>query len=265
MAAITVNVLLEMKKKGEKITCLTAYDYSFAALLDKADTDIILVGDSLGMVIQGRETTLGVSLQEAVYHTKCVSKGAKNALILADMPFGTFQSCPEAAFDNAVVLLADGGANMVKIEGGSVMSDTVSFLVSRGIPVCGHLGLTPQSVNQLGGYYAQGTDDVSAEKILNDAVCLADAGISLLILESMPARLAELITRKIDVPTIGIGAGPATDGQVLVLYDLLGIYPNGSPSFSKNFLQENETVLDAIIGFNNAVKKGLFPSKAHFT
>ena len=252
-----------MKVRGERISCLTVYDYSFAHILDRAGVEILLVGDSLGMVVQGHPTTLPVSLEDVVYHTQCVSRGCENALVIADMPFGSFQGSPQSAFDSAARLMSEGKAQMVKIEGGAVMATTVAFLVDRGIPVCGHLGLTPQSVNQLGGFRVQGRQASAAEQLRQDAQSLQDAGASVLVLEAVPSGLAREITQSIKIPTIGIGAGPDTDGQVLVLYDLLGIYPQKSPKFSKNFLDGAGSVSGAVKTFVEDVRSGQFPGPEH--
>ena len=252
-----------MKVRGERISCLTVYDYSFAHILDRAGVEILLVGDSLGMVVQGHPTTLPVSLEDVVYHTQCVSRGCENALVIADMPFGSFQGSPQSAFDSAARLMSEGKAQMVKIEGGAVMATTVAFLVDRGIPVCGHLGLTPQSVNQLGGFRVQGRQASAAEQLRQDAQSLQDAGASVLVLEAVPSGLAREITQSIKIPTIGIGAGPDTDGQVLVLYDLLGIYPQKSPKFSKNFLDGAGSVSGAVKAFVEDVRSGQFPGPEH--
>jgi len=260
---ITTTELSVMKVRGERISCLTVYDYSFAHILDRAGVEILLVGDSLGMVVQGHPTTLPVSLEDVVYHTQCVSRGCENALVIADMPFGSFQGSPQSAFDSAARLMSEGKAQMVKIEGGAVMATTVAFLVDRGIPVCGHLGLTPQSVNQLGGFRVQGRQASAAEQLRQDAQSLQDAGASVLVLEAVPSGLAREITQSIKIPTIGIGAGPDTDGQVLVLYDLLGIYPQKSPKFSKNFLDGAGSVSGAVKTFVEDVRSGQFPGPEH--
>lgn len=260
---ITITELAAMKTRQEPISCLTVYDYSFASILENAGVEVLLVGDSLGMVIQGHGTTLPVSVEEVIYHTRCVAQGAKTSLIIADMPFGSFQKSSQDAFENAARLLGEGGAHMVKIEGGAVMTETVEFLVARGIPVCGHLGLTPQSVNQLGGFRVQGRLDSTAEELRRDARSLAEAGASLLILEAIPQELGKEITENVSVPTLGIGAGPDTDGQVLVLYDLLGLYPKKSPKFSKNFLEGAGSVQGAIEAFVQAVRAREFPGPEH--
>ena len=260
---VTVTQLSAMKDRGERISCLTVYDYSFAHILEQAGVDILLVGDSLGMVIQGHETTLPVSMADVLYHTQCVSRGCNDALVIADMPFGSYQGSPQSAFENAVRLVGEGGAHMVKIEGGTAMAETVTFLVDRGIPVCGHIGLTPQSVNQLGGFRVQGREEPAAEALRRDARNLAEAGASLLIIEAIPAQLAKSITDSVSIPTVGIGAGPDTDGQVLVLYDVLGLFPRKSPKFSKDFLEGKGSVLEAVKGFVEDVRARRFPGPEH--
>lgn len=263
MKPVTITTLKSMKRAGERITCLTAYDYSFAYLLDNAGIDMIIVGDSVGMVCQGHETTLPVSLNDMVYHTGCVASGCKRALIVADMPFLSYEMSPEQALVNAGRLMQEGRAHVVKIEGGRPMVETVRFLTERGIPVCGHLGLTPQSVHQLGGFRVQGRDEASAERIRNDAQALQEAGAGILVLEAIPSKLGKEISAGLSIPTIGIGAGPDCDGQVLVLQDMLGIYPRPSPKFSKNFMDGNESVQAAIKAYIAAVHKGEFPGPEH--
>jgi 3-methyl-2-oxobutanoate hydroxymethyltransferase len=256
-------VTLQQKKaKGEKIVALTCYDASFASLLDNASIDVLLVGDSLGMVLHGNSSTLSVTLHDMQYHTRCVAQGNKNAYIMTDMPFGSYQQNPEQALRNAARLMASG-AHMVKLEGGAVMAETVQFLVQRGIPVCGHLGLTPQSVHQLGGYRVQGRSESDAEKLLSDAKTLADAGAGILLLEMIPATLAKKISESISIPTIGIGAGVDCDGQVLVLQDMLGIYAGKSPKFSRNFMQGADSIQAAVQHYADAVRNSTFPSAEH--
>lgn len=262
MKRVTVLTLDEMKRAGEKIASLTAYDYSFGSLLDRAGVDAILVGDTLGMIIQGRRTTLPVTLDHMAYHVECVARGVERAMLIADMPFLSFQATREQTLLNAGRLMQAGG-HIVKIEGGEPMADTVRFLVERGIPVCGHLGLTPQSYHQLGGNRVQGRSDVAAERIRRDATALAEAGASALVLEAIPATLAARITAEIPIPTIGIGAGVECDGQVLVLYDMLGIYPHRTPKFAKNFLQGAGSVEAAIAAYVSAVKSRQFPGPEH--
>jgi 3-methyl-2-oxobutanoate hydroxymethyltransferase len=252
-----------MKQAGEKITCLTAYDYSFAHLLDSAGIDTIIVGDSVGMVCQGHETTLPVTLSDMVYHTRCVASGCQRTLIVADMPFLSYEVSPEQTFTNAGHLMKEGCAHVVKIEGGRTMAETVRFLTERGIPVCGHLGLTPQSVHQLGGFRVQGRDKAAAERLRNDAHALQEAGASILVLEAIPSELAKDVSAELTIPTIGIGAGPDCDGQVLVLQDMLGIYPRRSPKFSKNFMEGNGSIQAAVEAFIVAVREREFPGPEH--
>jgi 3-methyl-2-oxobutanoate hydroxymethyltransferase len=257
----TVPALSAMAQAGEKIAMLTCYDASFAAVLDRAGVDALLIGDSLGMVIGGHASTLPVTLDEMIYHTRCVAAGARQALVLADMSFGSYQATREQAYANAARLMA-AGAQMVKLEGGAWVAPTVEFLVARGIPVCGHLGLQPQSVHRVGGYKAQGKTEASARVLREDAQALATAGIELLVLEMVPAALAAEITAQRTVPTIGIGAGPGCSGQVLVLYDMLGIYPKPA-RFVRNFMTEGKTIEGAIEAYVTAVKDGSFPGPEH--
>ncbi len=254
--------LQQLKERGEKIAVLTSYDASFAALSDKAGVDVLLVGDSLGMTIQGYTSTLPVSLRDMEYHTRCVAKGVQQAFIVTDMPFGSYQINPEQAFENAALLMA-AGAQMVKVEGGSIMLDTVRFLVERGIPVCGHLGLTPQSVHQFGGYRVQARDEAAARQLLDDAKALASAGAGMLVLEMVPTALAAAVSQAIKIPVIGIGAGKYCDGQVLVLQDMLGIYAGKSPRFVRNFMQGATSIQQAISDYVAAVKAQTFPDTEH--
>jgi 3-methyl-2-oxobutanoate hydroxymethyltransferase len=255
---VTLTTLQKMARDGDPITMLTCYDASFATVLDSAGVDTLLVGDSLGNVIKGEATTLTVTLAEMAYHTRCVARGAKRALLIADMPFGTFQLSPEKTFENAVPLMA-AGAHMVKLEGGQEMAETVSFLTRRGVPVCGHIGLTPQSVHQLGGFKVQGRGEAQAARLLDDAKALEQAGAGLLVLEAMPATLAQKVTASISTPTIGIGAGPHCSGQVLVLYDMLDLYPGHRPKFVRNFMAGAGNVQAAVAAFVQAVKNRSFP------
>ncbi len=258
----TLTKLQTMRSKGEKIAVLTCYDASFATLLEAQGIDVLLVGDSLGMVLQGHETTLPVTLDDMAYHTACVARGAKQAFIVADMPFGTFQVSPEKTFEHAARLM-EAGAQMVKLEGGASMVETVRFLTGRGIPVCGHLGLTPQSVHQLGGYRVQGKDSAAAQKLLEDAVALEQAGAGMIVLEAMPALLVAEITAALSIPTIGIGAGAACSGQVLVLHDMLDIYPGKKARFVKNYMQGANSIADAVANYVAEVKAGDFPAQEH--
>ncbi|MEK6551756.1 MAG: 3-methyl-2-oxobutanoate hydroxymethyltransferase [Pseudomonadota bacterium] len=263
MKRVTLATLRDMKQAGEKIACLTAYDYSFAALLDRAGIDLVMVGDSLGMVMQGHDSTLPVKTAHVVYHSQCVARGLTRALLVADMPFMSYQQGPERAIVAAGRLMQDGGAQVVKLEGGEAMAETVRFLTERGIPVCAHLGLTPQSVHQLGGYRVQGREPDTADRLQHDARVLEQAGAGLLVLEAVPAALAKSITVALSIPTIGIGAGVDTDGQILVLQDMLGLYPRPSPKFSKNFMDGAGSLEQAIHQYVSAVKERRFPGPEH--
>jgi 3-methyl-2-oxobutanoate hydroxymethyltransferase len=258
----TLTKLQAMHIKDEKIAVLTCYDASFAALLEVQGVDVLLVGDSLGMVLQGHDTTLPVTLDEMVYHTACVARGTKQIFILSDMPFGTFQISPQETFAHAAKLMA-AGAQMVKLEGGASMVETVRFLTERGIAVCGHVGLTPQSVHQLGGYRVQGKDSADAQRLLQDAVALEQAGAGMLVLEAIPSLLAAEITAQLTIPTIGIGAGAACSGQVLVLHDMLDIYPGKKARFVKNYMQGASSIAQALANYVAEVKTGCFPTKEH--
>ncbi|NOT98536.1 MAG: 3-methyl-2-oxobutanoate hydroxymethyltransferase [Sideroxydans sp.] len=258
----TLNTLQTLRSKGEKIAMLTCYDASFATLLENNGVDVLLVGDSLGMVIQGRESTLPVTLEQMAYHTACVAAGSQQALILADMPFGTSQISPRETFAYAAQLMA-AGAHMVKLEGGVTMVETVRFLTSRGIPVCAHIGLTPQSVHQLGGYRVQGRSDAGAQQLLQDALALQEAGASVVLMEAIPAALATQVTASLQVPTIGIGAGAGCSGQVLVLHDMLGIYPGKKARFVKDFMSGAGTISQAVSNYVAEVKAGTFPALEH--
>ena len=258
----TLTSLQALRDKGEKIAVLTCYDASFAALLEAGGVNVLLVGDSLGMVLQGHETTLPVTLDEMVYHTACVARGSKQAFIITDMPFGTFQVSPEKTFENAARLMA-AGAQMIKLEGGSAMDKTISFLTGRGIPVCAHIGLTPQSVHQIGGYRVQGKNEADSQRLLQDAVIVEQSGAGLVVLEAMPALLAAEITANVSIPTIGIGAGAACSGQVLVLHDMLDIYPGKKARFVKNYMQGAQGIADAVKRFVIEVKSGAFPGAEH--
>ncbi len=256
---------------GEKIAMLTSYDATFAKLSEEAGVDIILVGDSLGMVLQGAENTLNVSMHHMAYHTKSVAAGALNTFIMADMPLGSYEHDNEAAFKNAEWLIRSG-AHMVKFEGGGHKVKTAQYLVERGIPVCAHLGFTPQSVNQFGGYKIQGTTDASAMQMMQDALAMSEVGVGFVLLEMVPAALAKKITETIKTPTIGIGAGVDCSGQVLVIQDVLGIYTGSahkkpgefkSPRFVRNFLKETNSVQAALLAYVQAVKDKSFPALIH--
>ncbi len=258
---VTIATLAQMRAANDKITMLTAYDASFASLMDQAGVDTLLVGDSLGMVVQGHGTTLPVTLQDAAYHTACVARGVKSALVIGDMPFGTYAT-PQQAHDNAAVLMR-AGAEMIKVEGGSWLAPTVQLLVERGIPVCGHLGLTPQSVHQLGGFKVQGKTTTAADQLKADALALQAAGAAMLVLEAIPAALAAEVTQLLSIPTIGIGGGVDCSGQVLVMHDMLGAYPGHRPKFVKNFMDGQDSIAGAIAAYVREVKAGTFPGPEH--
>jgi 3-methyl-2-oxobutanoate hydroxymethyltransferase len=257
---LSISDLTAMKRAAEKIACLTAYDASFSALLDQTGIDIILVGDSLGMVIQGHSSTIPVTIEDMAYHTRCVSSARKRAFVISDLPFASY-ALPQQALQNAVQLMQIGGAQMVKLEGAKL--DVIEFLVNQGVPVCGHLGLLPQMVNRVGGYKVQGKDQAQAQKILEDAIAIDQAGAGLLILECIPALLATEITENLSIPVIGIGAGVGCDGQILVLYDMLNISVGNRPRFSKNFMAEADSIENAIRCYHQAVKSGNFPAAEH--
>lgn len=262
MEKITLNKLLKMKQSGEKSTCLTVYDSTFSYLLSRAGIEMLLVGDSLGMVLQGHDTTVPVTIEDIAYHTQCVAKGNHGALLIADMPFNSY-STEEVALINAGKLM-QAGANMVKLEGGSHLVSIIQSLTQNGMPVCAHLGLTPQSVNVLSGYRVQGKTESDANRIIKDARAVESAGARLLVLECVPSMLAAEITKMLSIPVIGIGAGPECDAQVLVLHDMLGITPNLSPKFSKNFMEnQSEGIEGAISAYIRAVKSGTFPASEH--
>lgn len=260
--AVTAPELLIAKQEGRKIVALTAYDASFARLLDEAGVDLVLVGDSLGNVIQGRATTLPVSVDDIVYHTRAVAQGLQAALLVADMPFLSASS-DERALHNAGRMLAEGGAAMVKVEGAGAMVQRVALLVANDIPVCGHLGLTPQSVHRLGGYKVQGRDEQARQQLLADARALTEAGASALVLECVPTDLAAEVSAAIAIPTIGIGAGPQCDGQILVLQDLLGISSGRRPRFVKDFSEGRLPIRTALSAYVTAVREGSFPDAEH--
>ncbi len=259
---VTIPQLQERARAGEKLAMLTCYDASFAKLSEAAGVDILLIGDSLGMVVQGHDSTLPVTMSETEYHVRSVARGSEKALIIADMPFGSFQASKEMAFRNAARLMA-AGAQMVKLEGGAAMVETTRFLVERGVPVCAHIGLTPQSVHALGGYRVQGKSDDAAERLVADAQALEQAGAALVLMEAMPAALARRVTEALGVPTIGIGAGVDVSGQVLVNYDMLDIYPGRKARFVRNFLAGQPSVQAAIEAYVKAVKDKSFPGPEH--
>jgi 3-methyl-2-oxobutanoate hydroxymethyltransferase len=258
---ITIPALQALRDKGEKITMLTCYDASFAALMDRCGVETLLIGDSLGMVCQGHTSTLPVTIQDIVYHTASVARGNRTALVLADLPFGAYAT-PESAFQNAVPVI-QAGAQMVKIEGGAWLAPTVRFLTERAIPVCGHLGLTPQSVHQMGGYKVQGKSAAAAEQLKVDALALQEAGASLLVLEAIPAALGKEVSELLTIPTIGIGAGPDCSGQVLVMHDLMGVFPGHKARFVKDFMQGQTSIDAAVLAYVSAVKDKSFPAPEH--
>ncbi len=259
---VSVTVLKTMKDAGEKSTCLTAYDASFARLMDDAGVDILLVGDSLGMVIQGQESTLPVTMEDMVYHSRAVARGRKRALLMVDMPFMSYAT-PQQALSNAARLMGQGHAHMVKLEGGRSQVETVARLAEQGIPVCAHLGLQPQSVYKLGGYKVQGREELAARVMLEDAQALQGAGADVLLLECVPANLAAEITASLEIPVIGIGAGVDCDGQVLVSYDMLGITPGKAPRFVRDFMEDSDDIRGAMELFVATVKAGTFPGHEH--
>jgi 3-methyl-2-oxobutanoate hydroxymethyltransferase len=259
---VNIATLVKMKNEGEKITCITAYDASFATLVDDAGIDVVLVGDSLGMVIQGHDTTVPVTLNDIIYHCRAVARGLYRPFLLADMPFMTYAS-KEQALDNAVRLMQEGGAKMVKLEGGAGQVEIVEFLASHDIAVCAHLGLKPQSVHKVGGFRVQGREEAAAEQMMRDAKALQGAGADIVLLECIPAKLGAEITLALEVPVIGIGAGPQTDGQILVLYDILDVTSGRKPKFSKNFMTGNASPLEAIKAYAQAVKSGTYPGPEH--
>lgn len=262
-APITVPALRQMKQRGERIAALTAYDASFARAMDHAGIDAVLVGDSLGMVVQGGANTVSVTLDDMVYHSRCVAKGLRSALLIADMPFQTYAG-PERALDAATALLADGLASMVKLEGAGFVLDAITFLSEREIPVCAHLGLTPQSVLKLGGFKVQGRDADAAKALLAQAQAVEAAGAQLLVLECVPSTLAADITGAVGIPTIGIGAGPDCDGQILVCHDALGINSgHRRPRFVKDFLKGRDSVEAAFRAYVDEVRSGAFPAPEH--
>jgi 3-methyl-2-oxobutanoate hydroxymethyltransferase len=259
---ITLTTLQKMAQDGQKITMLTCYDASFASVLEEAGVESLLIGDSLGNVLQGHESTLPVRLRDMVYHTECVARGSKRAFIVSDMSFGSFQVSPEETFRNAAQLMS-AGAHMVKIEGGRPILETMEFLTDRGIPVCGHLGLTPQSVHALGGYRVQGKGETEAQLLLREAKQLEQAGAGMIVLEAIPAGLAREVTAALRIPTIGIGAGVDCSGQVLVLHDMLDVYPGKKAKFVKNYMKGAASIQEAVQTFVREVKSGAFPDEGH--
>lgn len=259
---VNVSTLRQMKAAKEPIACLTAYDASFARVVDDAGVDVVLVGDSLGMVVQGHDTTVPVTVDDIVYHTRCVARGLRRAFLMADMPFMSY-TMPEQALDNAVRLMQEGGAMMVKLEGAKGQVAVVEFLARHDIPVCAHLGLTPQSVHKIGGFKVQGREQSVAEQMLTDAHALQDAGADMVLLECVPNEVGEGIREALEVPVIGIGAGPSVDGQILVLYDMLGITPGRKPRFVKDFLRGAASPQAALEAYVTEVKNRLYPAPEH--
>jgi len=261
MANVTIASLTKMKAQGERIASITAYDASFAQLFHECGMDFMLVGDSLGMTLQGEDSTVPVTTSDMAYHTRAVRKGAPEAFVIADLPFMTYAT-EDSAYEHAAAVMR-AGANMVKLEGGDWLVPIVKALVERGIPVCAHLGLLPQSVNVIGGYKVQGREQTQAELTVRQALAMQDAGAQLLVLECVPTKLAKLITEKLTIPTIGIGAGPHTDGQILVMHDMLGISSKYMPKFVKNYLTESGDIRTAIRNYVTEVKQGTFPQPEH--
>jgi len=260
---VTIHTLKKLKHAGQKICMVTAYDATFARILDEAGADVLLVGDSLGMVIQGHDSTLPVTMDQMLYHSKAVTRGAKRAHVVGDMPFMSYQNGVEDAVRNAGRLVAEAGVGSVKLEGGQEFAEVISRIVRASIPVMGHIGLTPQSVHKMGGYVVQGRDEDTAKKLLEDAVALEQAGCYALVLEGVPLELAKQITNRLTIPTIGIGAGKHCDGQVLVCYDLLGMNPDFKPKFVKRYANLHESITGAAQGFFNEVREGSFPDDDH--
>ncbi|MBI2980086.1 MAG: 3-methyl-2-oxobutanoate hydroxymethyltransferase [Chloroflexi bacterium] len=257
----TINQIKEMKQKGEKVTMLTAYDYSTARIVDEVGVPIILVGDSLGMVVLGYETPIPVTMEDMLHHTKAVVRGSKQALVVGDMPFMTYHVSVEDALRNAGRFIQEGGAQAIKLEGGVTVAEKVRRIVECGIPVMGHIGLTPQSINQLGGYKIQGRTPQAATRMLEDAKALEQAGAFAVVLETVPAPLATLISQKISIPTIGIGAGIGCDGQVQVVHDILGLFADFVPKHAKQYAKVGDVIRKAVTEYYNEVKSGAFPTE----
>lgn len=263
MSKITINDFFKKKAERQKITMLTAYDYPFAQIVDEAGIDAILVGDSLAMVIQGQENTLPVTMEDMLYHTKLVSRAAKNAMVIGDMPFLSYQTGIDDAVRNAGLFLKEGGAQAVKLEGGATVIEQIRAITKYDIPVMAHIGLTPQSICRIGGYKVQGRDEEVAKRLLEDAHAVEEAGAFSIVLEAIPSELAKRITSELKIPTIGIGAGPYCDGQILVLHDLLGLFERFTPKFVKRYTKLKEEALKAVKLYKEEVEKGIFPSEEH--
>jgi len=261
MSSITLHTLMARKQAGEKFAVLTAYDACFSHLISTAGVEVMLVGDSLGMVLQGNDSTLPVTIEEMVYHTAAVKAGNQGAMIMSDLPFMSYGT-PEQAMDSAAALM-QAGAHIVKLEGAAWLDDTITLLAERGVPVCAHLGLTPQAVNVLGGYKVQGRDNSAAKKMIEDAVRLEQAGAAMLLLECVPSLLAGEITKAVDIPVIGSGAGADTDAQVLVMHDMLNVTPGKKARYVKNFLAGQDSIQAAIAAYDRAVKDGSLPADEH--
>ena len=260
MKTISINALAAMKRNGEKFAAITAYDFTFSRLIESAGIEVSLVGDSLGNVIQGHDSTIPVTIDEMAYHTAAVKRGNNRSLLVSDMPFMSY-STENYALDNAAALM-QAGAQMVKLEGGEWLADTIYLLSQRGIPVCGHVGLTPQSVHKLGGFKVQGRAEEAADEMVREALVIEEAGADLIVVECVPSELGARLSATLDIPVIGIGAGPNTDGQVLVLHDMLGISQK-LPKFSKNFLTHNDSIQEAIACYGEEVRQGIFPDEQH--
>lgn len=261
MKTVTLSTLKAYKQAGETFSCLTAYDASFAHAASQAGIDVLLVGDSLGMVLQGHNSTLPVTMEDIIYHTRCAARGKGHSLLMVDLPFMSNISTERLLVDAGALMRA--GAELVKLEGEAWMAEGIRELTRRGVPVCAHLGLTPQTVHQLGGYKVQGRDAANAERIINDAKVLADAGAAVILLECVPASLGKAVTEALDVPVIGIGAGPDTDGQILVMHDVLGVTHGRTPRFVKNFMAEADSIQTAFQHYHEAVKNRTFPAPEH--
>ena len=260
---VTVVTLREKKERGEPIVMITAYDYPSAQMVDEAGVDIILVGDSLGMVVLGYENTLPVTMEDMLRHTAAVVRGTKKAMVVGDMPFMSYQLSPEQALDNAGRFIKEAGAHAVKLEGGEEVLEAIKKITSAGIPVMGHIGLTPQSIHKIGGYRVQGRDEEQAEKLMRDAKLLEEAGCFSIVLEAVPMELAKKITESLTIPTIGIGAGPYCDGQVLVFHDVLGIFQEFKPKFVKRYANLRDEIIKAVSEYVDEVKQGKFPGEEH--
>lgn len=261
--AVTVNTLMKMKNEGDKITMLTAYDYSTAKIMDEVGIDMILVGDSLGMVVLGYEDTLSVTMDDMVHHTEAVARGAKNTMVVGDMPFMSYQTSVYDAVVNAGRLMQEGRANAVKLEGGVTVAPQIKAIVDAGIPVVAHIGLTPQALNAFGGFKVQGKDEETAKKLIDDALAVQEAGACAVVLECVPAKLAAIVTEKLDIPTIGIGAGAGCDGQVLVYQDMLGMFDNLKPKFVKEFAHVGDLMREGFSAYIKECKEGTFPAQEH--